>query len=114
MVVGHSGDIRAAHMDRASKLKRLKKAGVIRDPLLLIASQRPCLHNPPGYLRHVLEYRDLDWARSVTLQTRPARTRGGRIPCLRIQFDEEKSTYAVSKRFGASTWAMKYGEGGLW
>ena len=106
--------IEHAHLRRRREFKELKRAGTMRDPLKLIASQRISLHKPPPHLQSVLAYRNLDWARSLTLQSRPARTRGGIILDLGAQLHGEVDDFDKSKHFAVQAWAIRYGASGLW
>ena len=66
------------------------------------------------HLQSVLAYRNLDWARSLTLQSRPARTRGGIVLDLGAQLHGEVDDLDKSKHFAVQAWAIRYGASGLW
>ena len=112
--ISRSPTIAIAHLRRLEEFKELKRNETMRNPLLQVASQRTALFEPPPYLKAVLQFRTLTWARSLSLSSRPARTRGGRILDLQEQLAVEKEEFAMSKHFGRSAWTIRYGAGGLW
>ena len=88
--------LQIAHLRRREEPKDLKRRAILGDPLLKIASQRFLLTSIPPYLQGLLEYRTLEWSRSVSLASRPARTRGGRILCLMEQLQVEAEEFSKS------------------
>jgi len=112
--VSQAPSIQVAHLRRSREFKELKRAGAMKNPLLLIGAQRMTLLSPPTYLRSVFEYRTLEWSRTLSLNSRPARTRGGIILDLGAQLLRETEDFSKSKHFATRAWSIRYGGSGLW
>ena len=112
--VSEAPTLAIAFLRRLKAVKELKRNGVLRDPLRMIAAQRVTLHRPPQFLQSVLTYRTLEWARSLTLNARPARTRGGIILDLHAQLTQEAADAEISKILAVNAFAIRYGASGLW
>ena len=106
--------IEIAFLRRREAFKRLKRSCTLCNPLRRIAAQRLGLQKLPSYLQALVEYRTLSWARSLTLASRPPRTRGGIILDLGEQLEAERLDLEMSKFFAVNALIIRYGHAGLW
>ena len=112
--IAEAPTIEIAFRRRLDSFKKLKLDGILRDPLSNIAAQRVSMHPLPSFLQSVVDYRTLQWARALSLQARPARTRGGVILDIGEQYQQKKNDAELSRNYALSSWCVRYGAARLW